>query len=273
MAERNGLAVVQPNAAAIMEDVIAKGDLSALKPHERAAYYMRVCESMGLNPLTKPFAYIMLSGGLTLYATRTATDQLRQTRGVSITRLEAETTPDGLRIVTAYVRDAAGREDSDVGAVNIKGLGGENLANAYMKAITKAKRRATLSICGLGWLDESEIESVPAARVVPVDHETGEILDAPQPERESMTPAQKKKIWAQAQDLGMDLDRLHAFAGVASLSALSKQEASDLITRLDAAIGEEMAASQSDHDGDAVEGEYVEAPMFAGSGNPGRYTK
>ena len=35
------------------------------------------------------------------------------------------------------------------------------LANAIMKTETKAKRRATLSICGLGFLDESEIETIP----------------------------------------------------------------------------------------------------------------
>ncbi|EOV0478051.1 hypothetical protein ACOIM4_001927, partial [Campylobacter coli] len=44
------------------------------------------------------------------------------------------------------------------GALNIKNLGGDNLANAIMKAITKAKRRVTLSICGLGMLDESELD-------------------------------------------------------------------------------------------------------------------
>lgn len=35
-----------------------------------------------------------------------------------------------------------------------------------MKAETKAKRRFTLSISGLGFLDESEIESVPGAQIV-----------------------------------------------------------------------------------------------------------
>jgi hypothetical protein len=42
-------------------------------------------------------------------------------------------------------------------AVAVKGLIGEALANAYMKSETKAKRRVTLSIMGLGLLDESEI--------------------------------------------------------------------------------------------------------------------
>src|SRR5690606_699907 len=39
----------------------------------------------------------------------------------------------------------------------------------------KAKRRVTLSICGLGWLDETEVSTVPDAEAVDVDMETGEI--------------------------------------------------------------------------------------------------
>ena len=40
---------------------------------------------------------------------------------------------------------------------------GDPIANAFMKAETKAKRRGTLSICGLGMLDESEIASISSA--------------------------------------------------------------------------------------------------------------
>jgi hypothetical protein len=39
-------------------------------------------------------------------------------------------------------------------------------ANAIMKAETKAKRRATLDLLGLGVLDESETESIPNATTV-----------------------------------------------------------------------------------------------------------
>ena len=40
-----------------------------------------------------------------------------------------------------------------------------------MKAETKAKRRVTLSICGLGILDESETDTMPGAVTVDVAHE------------------------------------------------------------------------------------------------------
>jgi len=41
----------------------------------------------------------------------------------------------------------------------------KEVANAIMKAITKAKRRVTLSICGLGMLDETEVESLPGRAI------------------------------------------------------------------------------------------------------------
>jgi hypothetical protein len=56
------------------------------------------------------------------------------------------------------------RQDESTGVVALAGLRGEALANARMKAETKAKRRVTLSLCGLGWLDETEVEDVPGAR-------------------------------------------------------------------------------------------------------------
>lgn len=141
------------------ELALVKGDLSKLSDVERASYVKNLCESLGLNMLTKPFEYIVLNGKLTLYANKSATDQLRQVRKVSITKTEVAQVGD-IYMVTAYAATPDGRTDCDTGALNIKNLGGDNLANAIMKAITKAKRRVTLSICGLGMLDESELETI-----------------------------------------------------------------------------------------------------------------
>lgn len=168
-------ATTQAVDAVAIEQVIMGGDLSALKPEQRVSYYQSVCKSLGLNPLTKPFDYIKLNGKLTLYARRDAADQLRKLNQVSISDVDIQYTDD-LVIVMVNAADKTGRADSDLGAVNIKGLQGEARANAIMKAITKAKRRVTLSICGLGWLDETEIDAVPTAQTVVVDASTGEVL-------------------------------------------------------------------------------------------------
>ena len=61
-----------------------------------------------------------------------------------------------------------GRYTESIGAVNIANLRGEALANALMKCETKAKRRATLDLLGLGMLDETETDSIPGAERVEV---------------------------------------------------------------------------------------------------------
>jgi hypothetical protein len=146
--------------AAIVERVLATGDLAKLSSAERINYYNAVCRSVGLNPLTQPFQYITLNGKLTLYTRRDATDQLRKIHQVSIQIVSREHIND-VYIVTARATTPEGRTDESIGAVSIGTLKGDLLCNGIMKAETKAKRRVTLSVCGLGFLDESEIETIP----------------------------------------------------------------------------------------------------------------
>jgi hypothetical protein len=146
--------------------VLIAGDLSMLNAEQRISYYRTVCESLALNPLTKPFEYIQLNGKLVLYAKRDCTDQLRQRDAISIT-ITAREVIDDIYVVTVRARRPDGREDESTGAVNVAGLKGEAKANAFLKCETKAKRRVTLSICGLGMLDETEVVTVPGARPAP----------------------------------------------------------------------------------------------------------
>lgn len=150
--------------ASTIEQVLISGDLSRLTAEQRNTYYQAVCSSLGLNPLTRPFEYIVLNGKLTLYARKDCTDQLRKLNSVSI-RIVSRETVDGVCIVTAQATDKFGRVDESTGAVSLGNLRGEALANCWMKSETKAKRRVTLSICGLGFTDESEVDSIPNARV------------------------------------------------------------------------------------------------------------
>lgn len=164
----------KPLSAEIMETVLIGGDLSKLTPKERVQYYLRVCESTGLNPYTRPFQYIVLNGRLVLYADKNCAEQLRDIHGVSVYQSESKTEND-VFIFTVYGQNNKGRKDVSTGAVNVKGLAGDMLANAIMKAETKAKRRLTLSICGMGMLDETEIETIPEYKVVEVDPISGEL--------------------------------------------------------------------------------------------------
>jgi len=166
-----------------IEKVLLAGDLAQLKPDQRLAYYNRVCESLRLNPLTQPFEYIVLNGKMKLYATKNCTDQLREIRNVSVDKQTHDFKPElGVYMVTTEGHSGE-RKDSATGAVGTnypdkqkdfngrwgphpkagEMMRGDELANAMMKAETKSKRRFTLSICGLGFLDETEIETIADA--------------------------------------------------------------------------------------------------------------
>lgn len=153
--------------AQILSNIIIRGDISSLTPAQKIDYYNAFCRYVGLNAITQPFALLKLKDNKeVLYAKKEATEQLRSLKGISITQLTGELVGGVIYKVTAVGQNAQGRTDAATGAVSVKGLQGEALANAIMKAESKAKRRLTLSLSGLGMLDESEIETVPGAVVV-----------------------------------------------------------------------------------------------------------
>jgi hypothetical protein len=138
--------------------VVVHGDLSAMNEGQLATYYVELCRTLDLNPLTRPFTLLKLNGKLIYYANKDCSDQLRKRDKVSVRIVGRETVGD-LLIVTAEASMPDGRVDQAIGALSVGALKGENLANAMMKCETKAKRRVTLSICGLGMLDEEEVAS------------------------------------------------------------------------------------------------------------------
>ena len=168
--------------ADLQEKVLLGGDLARLTPAERLSYYNSVCTSIGLNPLTRPFEYLVLNDRMVLYARKDCTDQLRDLHGISI-EIASREVIDGVCVVTVRAKNMTERTDESVGAVpfmkengkwersdngksffkpdgTYSPLGLDARSNAMMKAETKAKRRVTLSICGLGMFDESEIDTV-----------------------------------------------------------------------------------------------------------------
>lgn len=164
-------------SAELQEKVLLGGDLKNLSVAERLAYYNNICLSLDLNPLTRPFEYLNLSGKIVLYARKDCTEQLRTKRHVSV-RIVSREVVEGIYVVTAQASmqdDSAPdgiRFDESIGAVPIDKLMGEARTNALMKGETKAKRRVTLSICGLGMLDETEVDSIPGAKVVEAEGKT-----------------------------------------------------------------------------------------------------
>lgn len=176
--------------AEVIEQALTIGDLSQMPPELRVRYYIGACQSMGLNPYTKPLDAIKTDNGeVILYPNKGAAEQLRRIYRVSLSTVNREQL-NGLYIVTVKARTPDGREEEAIGAVPIEApvgqwktsqngkrffeeakdkdgqpvyspLRGKDLANALKKAETQAKRRATLGICGLGFAASDDVQGEP----------------------------------------------------------------------------------------------------------------
>jgi len=175
MADGNKSLAVREQSTAIdgrvVESIVMRGDISALSTEERARYYVQMCESLGLNPASQPLAALTLNGKQILYPTRGATDQLAATHRITREIVDGPRLMDlnGTKLVYAVCRATHpnGRQETATATVPFT-----DPVNVLMKCETKAKRRATLSILGLGMLDESEIETIPAAKKAPAPEVT-----------------------------------------------------------------------------------------------------
>lgn len=149
-------------SAKVMESIALRGDLSALNSADRARFYMQMCEGLGLNPHAQPFSFLKLNGKEVFYATRGATDQLAALYKLTREIVDGPRVIDlaGTKLVYAVCRATlpGGRFETATATVPLV-----DPANALMRAETKAKRRVTLSILGLGLLDEMELETIPAS--------------------------------------------------------------------------------------------------------------
>ena len=152
----------------IQESLVLKGDLSGLNPDQKKQYYLYRCNQVGLDPAAKPFDLLTLNGKEVLYANANATQQLCNLHKLS-TQITHREKVDDIYLVSVRVTGPDGRVSENQGAVSISGLNGEKLANAILKATTKAVRRSVLAHTGLGMLDESEVDSIPEARKSVVD--------------------------------------------------------------------------------------------------------
>jgi hypothetical protein len=155
-------AELQTLDANIISSIVINGDISKLSPQQKVEYYRSFCERLGLDPISQPFKLLRLNGKEVLYCDRSGAQQLNKLHKVSHRIVNRETI-NGCFAVTAQASTPDGRVTESIGAVNVEGLKGEAFCNALMKAETKAKRRATLDLLGLGILDESETDSIPGA--------------------------------------------------------------------------------------------------------------
>lgn len=171
--------------ARVIDSLVLRGDISLLNAQDRARYYIEYCQQLGLNPASKPLEIIRLNGKEVLYPTRGATDQLAAIHRLNREIIDGPKLIDlaGTKLVYAVCRvtHPNGRVETAVATVALS-----DPANVLMKCETKAKRRATLSILGLGLLDETEIEAIPASAKEPAAPIEIEVTTARSPHRSAV---------------------------------------------------------------------------------------
>jgi hypothetical protein len=169
-------------------EILMTGDLGRLNPEQAAWYYVHECERMGLDPAARPLEWMNLQGKRVLYSKRIAGDMLAAKHRVSVALVTEpeERTVGGVKLLFARARATMpdGRFVEDVGTVAATG----DVVNGIMKCATKAERRATLRLCGWGGLDESELDTLPAARV-PQIHAREPVATLAEPEPDPVPPA------------------------------------------------------------------------------------
>ena len=160
------------DGGALREELLAQAhaegkDTRSLKPADRRDVLVGLARKLGLNPMSNAVMFLLTNGRETLYVTKQGTDQI-----AAAAKLRRETIKgpevqviEGRKVVFCQVRATHPDGRSEVSTAT---LALQDVVNDLMKCETKAKRRATLSVCGLGLLAEDEIETIPGAQRVPM---------------------------------------------------------------------------------------------------------
>lgn len=198
---RTDLAVAdREQAAGALAHVLGTGDLAQLTNEQRVGYYLDICQSLGLNPRTRPFDWIEFydpetkTKKLTLYPNKSCAEQLRRQHQISVRVVRRELiggdTQEPMFVVEVEGTTPTGRMGTASKYVPLSGMNrqtnqryrltGERLANAYAKAETSAMRRLAFSMVGMA--SPPERDELHRVREVIVDG-TGRVLDEPTDEQ------------------------------------------------------------------------------------------
>lgn len=158
-------AALEEATAAMHRAGASNKDTKSLSQAEREAALAGLSRALGLNPLTNAVRFIALQGGEALYVTRQGTDQIAARLRINRETIVGPEIRDiaGVKMVFCQVRATApdGRSDVATATIPLK-----DPANDLMKCETKGKRRAVLSLVGLGLLTEEDAEAAQVSDAV-----------------------------------------------------------------------------------------------------------
>lgn len=193
----------------IVSSIILNNDLSVLSKEQRVQYVGYRCQKAGLDVAGSPFNLIPnKEGKLFLYANKEAAAQLNQLRSLSPVVSKEEFLMDNTIYKVTYKVTENGRATEDCGAVGlvkikkmngqpdeIRKLSPDEVADAIMKAHTKAKRRAILTHCGIGTNDLDDTPAIVAeSPKEEIKHTEAIVKDVPKEIPEAKKKAPTKGI-------------------------------------------------------------------------------
>ena len=180
------------DARSALDHYLGTGDLGRLAAAQRAALYLEVCRSLGINPRTRPLDWIEFydpetkGKKLVLYPNKTCTDQLAYLHKIRVRMVEEKTVGTLFKVVLEGTMPD-GRQETNVAYLDLtdsqgQPLRGQKYGNALMKCYTKAKRRLILGMVGMSVPDD---DAMPRARRVVVDA-GGNIIERPTAEQRAL---------------------------------------------------------------------------------------
>lgn len=155
-----GAADLQKMNSAIIQVSLQK-DWKSVPDEVRVRFVSRLCEALNISPVLNPFRFIDMKGVTVLYADKRAASLIANANRIS-TEITKELFDKEKQILKIYVRatDPHGVYTDEFAAIHLGSNAGEVRANLEMKCLSKAKRRAILSLKDLSVPDEEELDFI-----------------------------------------------------------------------------------------------------------------
>lgn len=149
------------------------GDVTHLSNSDRRALLAKLTNYLHLNPHTQNFIFFKtLDGRYRIYATKECCSQLRHNLGINMWLSDPIYSPDANNPFTVSVKangtNKYNRSSEEIGSVSLVDVPKQEYSNYTMFAVTKAKRRLTLDLSGLGVLADVEVFDIKGHEIIDV---------------------------------------------------------------------------------------------------------
>lgn len=233
------------------------GDWNGVSDADRMRFLKHMCDALSIPLVLNPFKFISMKGKTVLYSTAEAAFSLarknKMTVKVTEERFDKESQILTVKVTATHPK---GEQSDDVGKIYLGGLSGQDRANAEMKAVTKAKRRAIFSALGLSVMDEDEIKHLRNLDHNETPQQHNELEDIPQVEEVKGTDEDQQARFTLFDDAVGENGVFEA--NTAGFEKFIKDEYGKRLQELNAAECEELGAKlQNVAEGTDNDGQYV----------------